>query len=89
MFNFTNDRMILIKDGITVGHVLFKKENCLYIIVQVYVDPVFRGQNMGNVLMNEFCNFLSKNNYKCKNICSYAVKWFEKNTDKHAVLSEE
>ena len=86
MFSFTDNKMILVENNVIVGFIEFENNGYSYTIIKVYVDPLFRGQNKANILMSEFYNFLDKNGYLCKNVCSYAEKWFERNVDKHNVL---
>lgn len=46
-----------------------------------YVDDSLRGQGVASMLLKSLADKLRAENKKAYPTCSYAVKWFEKNTD--------
>lgn len=63
----------------------FKEENVID-VRSVFVDQSLRGRGVAHDLMLEVYNYAKENNYKVINTCPYAIKWFEKYTDKQDVL---
>ena len=57
-------------------------------IIHTYVSDALRGQGIAGKLINEVINICKENNYKIVPICSYAVKFFEKNTQYNDLLKK-
>ncbi|MEM3454511.1 MAG: GNAT family N-acetyltransferase, partial [Thermoproteota archaeon] len=49
----------------------------------------FRGKGIAAKLMEALISYCEKNNMKIYPICSYAVSFFEKNTELKRMLSED
>lgn len=65
---------------------LVKQDASTYKIPLVYVDPAFRGQKLGSVLMEEVVKWARQNNYKLVPVCPYAAHEFSKNLKYKDVL---
>ncbi len=57
-----------------------------YELVKTYVSDVLRGQGIAGKLMELFYKKCKRDHKRAIPVCSYAVKWFEKNVDKRDVL---
>ena len=57
-------------------------------ICHTYVDDALRGQGIAGQLLELTANELRKTNRKTVLKCSYAIKWFEKNTEYSDVLEK-
>lgn len=47
-------------------------------ITHTWVDPEYRGQNLGKLLMDSLADFSRQENLKVIPICSFAIYMFEK-----------
>ena len=54
-----------------------------------FVDDSLRGQGIAGKLMEEAVRKIRRDGKKVIPTCSYAVKWFEKNTQYRALLETE
>jgi predicted GNAT family acetyltransferase len=57
-------------------------------INHTYVSDSLRGQGIAGMLMDELVKRLKAEDKKAELTCSYAVKWFEKNTQYQDLLSK-
>lgn len=83
-----NDGGILVKQkSDVVGKLtLSKHSKNVFVIVQVFVNPNYRGQGIASVLVNKMVNHAIKNNLKLVPHCSFAVMEFEKHLEYKDVL---
>lgn len=63
----------------------FEDDNTLS-IDSTFVDPEFRGQGVAEQLTDKVVELAKENNYKIVPVCSYAVKYFEKNEEHKELL---
>ena len=63
------------------------KEGKLY-IESTYTPPEFRGRGIARRLVLEAIKYAEENNLKIVSICSYAVRFFEKNPEYERILAE-
>jgi uncharacterized protein len=77
-------------DGKMVAEVTFPALNDNVVnIVHTFVDDSLRGQGIAGKLMEETVDQLRRTDKKAILTCSYAVKWFEKNTEYADLISKE
>lgn len=57
-------------------------------INHTFVDSSLRGQGIASKLVQMVCDYANENNLKIKPSCSYAVKWFEKNSKYQNLLEK-
>lgn len=55
-----------------------------YTIMSTKTDPTLRGRGIGGQLMLSVVDLARKNNYRIINVCSYAVKFFDKHQTDYA-----
>ncbi len=68
-------------DGKIIAEVDFPSDKAGEVtITHTFVDDSLRGQGVAGELMKAVCEYAQGNNIKVVPLCSYAVKWFEKNT---------
>lgn len=77
-----NINMYLDDEQTKVGYILAELDNNIINANSTVVDPSFRGQNIAGQLVDVLIDFAVKNNYKIKPVCSYIIKYFDKNPDK-------
>ena len=84
-----NEIYFLNDEGIKLAFVKFPSvdENTV-MVTTTYVSDVLRGQGIAGKLMNALYEELIRTNRKAIMKCSYAVSWFQKNTDKQEVVAE-
>ena len=70
----------------TLASLTFVLENNIYKITHTNVNEILQGQGIASKLMQEFYDYANKQDKKIEPICSYAVRWFEKNIDKQDIL---
>jgi predicted GNAT family acetyltransferase len=58
-------------------------------INHTFVDNSLRGQGIASLLMEEAYKEIKKQNKRALATCSYAVKWFEKNTSKKDIIADK
>ncbi len=78
-FIYVNQQLQLLNDEDVIGTLDFLIKDEILAIIKVQVDPSYRGQGLAQKLMEEIISFAKKNNYEIEPICSYAVKYLEKN----------
>lgn len=84
----TNEIYLLNDNNEKIAFVKFPSENDTVVkITSTYVSDSLRGQGVASKLMNLLYDELKRTNRKAIMICSYAVKWFEKNVDKQDILN--
>ena len=62
------------------------KEGILY-VNSTFVDGSLRGQGVAAKLVVELIDYAVENDFKIKPICSYVVKYFEKNKEYSELLA--
>lgn len=73
-----------------IAYVRFPKINDEVVkVTSTYVSDTLRGLGIASKLMEALYLELKNSNRKAILICSYAIKWFEKNVDKQDVLWQE
>ena len=84
-----NEIYLVDEEGNKLAYVKFPSvdENTV-MVTTTYVSDVLRGQGVAGKLMNALYDELNKTNKKVILKCSYAVSWFEKNTDKQNVIAK-
>lgn len=75
------DNRIYIKDGYdkVVAEIDFPCTDDTYKITHTFVDPSLRGLGIASILVEDAVNYIHSKNKKIIPVCSYAVKWFDKN----------
>lgn len=74
------DRKLYIKsEELVLGCVEFFEKDDVISINKVVVGESFRGQGIANELMKEIVNIAEEESKKITPICSFAIRWFEKN----------
>lgn len=58
-------------------------------INKTFVDPILRGQGIAGKLMKSAADELRKDGRKAVFSCSYAVDWFEKNSEEYRDIFAE
>lgn len=83
----TNEIYLLNNEGIKLAYVKFpSSDDNTVMVTSTYVSDVLRGQGIAGKLMEVLYDELKRTNRKAILVCSYAVKWFDKNTDKQDVI---
>ena len=76
------------ENGKTVAEITFPSiGNRIVNINKTIVDSTLQGQGIANLLILAVIKKTSKENLKIHPTCSYAVKWFEKNSQYSHLLS--
>jgi len=90
-FQYESNRIYLEnEEGKLIAEVTFPTiKDQLVNINHTFVDDSLRGQGIAGKLMEAVAEKLVKENYKAVLTCSYAVRWFEKNTQYEAIISKE
>lgn len=78
MFRLENNRIVLYDDKKIMGYVFFSTNINVVNILQVYVDPHYRGRGVANRLMKYTYRYFQKRDREFNMMCSYAKKWLEK-----------
>lgn len=74
--------------GNIVAEVTFPQVNEKVIeINHTFVDSSLRGQGVASKLVEMVYDYAKENSLLIKPTCSYAVKWFEKNTQYSSILA--
>ena len=85
---FTENTLTFQNDEKEILAVLsYSIQDDVLIIMRIEVSEILRGQGIAGKLTEEFYNYAKKNNKKIQPVCSYAVAWFKKHTDKNDVLA--
>ncbi|KID42230.1 GNAT family N-acetyltransferase [Fructilactobacillus fructivorans] len=66
--------------GNLIAEVTFTEDNGVVSINETFVNPNYRGQGLAGKLIMVMIDYAKKNHYQIKPVCSFAVKFFEKNT---------
>ena len=74
--------MFLDDEQTKVGYILAELDNNIINANSTVVDSSFRGQNIAGQLVDSLIEFAKRNNYKVKPVCSYIVRYFDKNPEK-------
>lgn len=75
-------------DGKVLAYVTFPKIDDFTVdITHTVVDESLRGQGIASKLMLVLYNELKARNLKAKLTCSYAINWYNKNTEYNDVLA--
>lgn len=80
------DRIELIQEDKAVGKIEFVKDGNELTITHTVVNPLFRGQGIAKILMEKVINEAKEKGLKIIPVCSYAVSYFEKNTEYKGLL---
>lgn len=90
-FQYENNRIYLENgEGKLIAEVTFPTiKDQLVNINHTFVDDSLRGQGIAGKLMEAVAEKLVKENQKAVLTCSYAVRWFEKNTQYEDIISKE
>lgn len=76
-------------NGKTIAEITFPEVSKNVVeINHTFVDDSLRGQGIAGKLVEEAAKKLREDGKKAYPTCSYAVHWFEKNTDYADILSE-
>lgn len=88
-FNYEENRIYSVnQDGMIIAEVTFPKGGDKVIeIDHTFVDGSLRGQGVASQLIQMVCDHAKENNLLIKPACSYAVSWFEKNTQYKNLLA--
>ncbi|WP_425538935.1 GNAT family N-acetyltransferase [Microaceticoccus formicicus] len=65
----------------------FKNKDGILYVNSTFVDASLRGQGVAAKLVMELINYAVENEFKIKPICSYVVKYFEKNKEYSELLA--
>lgn len=85
-----NEIYLLNENNEKIAYVRFPKTSEKVVkVTSTYVSDTLRGQEIAGKLMDALYKELKISNRKAILICSYAVKWFEKNIDKQDVLWQD
>lgn len=90
-FSYEKNRIFVINEG---GHVIAEvtfpnvSDNIVN-INHTFVDNSLRGQGIASLLLEEAYKEIKKQNKTAVATCSYAVKWFEKNTSCRDILESK
>ena len=84
-----NNRIYMMdKNEKTIAEITFPSiGNQIVDINKTVVDSTLKGQGVANLLMLAVIEKASNENLKIQPTCSYAVKWFEKNSQYSHLLS--
>lgn len=80
------DRIELIQEDKVVGKIGFVKDGNELTITHTIVNPLFRGQGIAKILMEKVINEAKEKGLKIIPVCSYAISYFEKNTEYKGLL---
>jgi predicted GNAT family acetyltransferase len=58
-------------------------------LYRTFVDPSLRGKGVADELLRHVVDYAKKNEMKIKPSCSYAVKFFRRNSEYKEMLSDE
>ena len=90
-FKYESNRIYLEnEEGKLIAEVTFPTiKDQLVNINHTFVDDSLRGQGIAGKLMEAVGEKIVKENQKAVLTCSYAVRWFEKNTQYEEIISKE
>ncbi len=78
MFRLENNKIILYDGDQVMGYVFFSTNVNIVNILQVYVNPLYRGRGVANRLMKYTYRYFEKRDREFNMMCTYAKKWLEK-----------
>jgi len=77
----------LYQEDTKVGYVQGKKVSSNYLSIEhTIVYEQYQGKGYAKILIEEVVHFAKVNNFKIIPICSYAVKFFDKNKEEYDYL---
>ena len=74
-----DDKLYIKCEKLVLGYIDFFEKDDVILIDKVIVGESFRGQGIANKLMEQMVDVAEAENKRIKPICSFAVRWFEKN----------
>lgn len=75
-------------DEVIVGSLTYSFiSDRLISIDSTFVDSNYRSRGIADKLMHNLVEIMETNNYKCIPVCSYAVNWFNKNSNYQYLLN--
>ena len=86
VINELNQISFLSCDNKVLAYLKYDNNDGILHVTHTKVEEVLQGQGIAGKLMNELYAYAKKHNYKVVPICSYAIKWFEKNQEKQDIL---
>ncbi len=75
------------ENGEVLASVDYVLKDGVYFLEHTNVDASLRGQGVAGKLMEAFDEFVREKGAKATPVCSYAVAWYDKNSDKKDVLA--
>ena len=76
------DRFFIGDDNHLIGEITYyENEDGQLVVDHTFVNPEYRGQNLGMILVNAMVNHAKKVNKKIIPLCPYVEKVFSRNSD--------
>ena len=72
------DKITIEVNGNEIGKITFYEENGKLIVDHTYVNPEYRGQNLGIVLVDKVVDYARLKNIKIIPVCPYVEKVLKK-----------
>ena len=61
-------------------------ENGVFTLESTVVNPEFRGQGLAGIITKYVFDYIRENNLKLQPLCSYSIKYIEKNPEYEDIL---
>ncbi len=89
-FTLQDQVLLMLKDGKTIGKVEFHNDIAdTFDVYHIEANPEFRGQNLGQKLLDEICSIARNNHQKIIPTCPYAQKMLERYPERYSDVMED
>lgn len=83
-FTLQDQTLLMLKDGKTIGKVDFHNDTeDILDVYHIEANPEFRGQNLGQKLLDEICSIARDNHQKIIPSCPYAQKMLKRYPERY------